>query len=49
MEPAAASGEQRRFQFERIGYFAKDETDAAPDLPAFNLTVSLRDGYKPNG
>ena len=49
VEPAAASGEQRRFQFERIGYFAKDETDAAPDLPAFNLTVSLRDGYKPNG
>ena len=33
-----------RFQFERLGYFCTDQ-DSTPDLPVFNLTVSLKDTW----
>ena len=32
-----------RFQFERQGYFCRDETDAG----LYHRTVTLRDSYKP--
>jgi glutaminyl-tRNA synthetase len=40
---AAAPGD--RFQFERLGYFARDPEDAAGGKPAFNKTVGLRDTW----
>lgn len=33
-------------QFQRIGYFTKDQ-DSAPEKLVFNRTVTLKDGYKP--
>ena len=32
------------FQFERVGYFAKDR-DSTPDTPVFNRSVPLRDTW----
>ena len=43
IEPAMAAAEEGRFQFERQGYFARDEEEA--DL--YHRTVTLRDSYKP--
>jgi glutaminyl-tRNA synthetase len=43
LEPDVAGSAERRFQFERLGYFCRDE--AEPDL--YHRTVTLRDGYKP--
>ncbi|MFU8815638.1 MAG: glutamine--tRNA ligase/YqeY domain fusion protein [Pseudomonadales bacterium] len=43
VEPAILGVPERRFQFERLGYFCKDSQD--PET--FNRTVSLRDSYKP--
>ena len=43
IEPAIADSALIRFQFERQGYFCRDETD--PGL--YHRTVSLRDSYKP--
>ncbi|GHV84958.1 glutamine--tRNA ligase [Spirochaetia bacterium] len=40
---AARSGE--RFQFERLGYFAKDCPDIPEGKPVFNKTVGLRDTW----
>lgn len=40
IEPAALGLDQRQFQFERIGYFSKDE-----DARVFNQTVTLREGF----
>ena len=40
IEPAALSLDQRQFQFERVGYFSKDE-----DARVFNQTVTLREGF----
>ena len=40
IEPAALGFYQRRFQFERVGYFSKDE-----DARVFNQTVTLREGF----
>ena len=37
------ASDERRFQFERLGYFCKD--DERPD--AFNRTVTLRDSWRP--
>lgn len=34
------------YQFQRIGYFAKDR-DSSPEKLVFNRTVTLKDGYKP--
>ena len=42
-EPAWPDG-VRRFQFERLGYFALDP-DATPDKPVFNRTVTLKDSW----
>ena len=43
IEPAIADSPLTRFQFERQGYFCRDEAD--PGL--YHRTVSLRDSYKP--
>ena len=40
IEPAALGLDQRQFQFERVGYFSKDE-----DARGFNQTVTLREGF----
>jgi glutaminyl-tRNA synthetase len=48
MEPSlkeAAVGDY--FQFMRLGYYTKDK-DSTEDKTIFNLTVSLKGGYKPN-
>ena len=47
VEPALAASAERHFQFERTGYFVKDERDHTRERPVFNRTVSLRDSYKP--
>ena len=46
VEPAIVASPATRFQFERVGYFFKDPNDHAAAHPVFNLTVTLRDGYK---
>ncbi len=33
------------FQFERLGYFCRDEVDSRPAAPVFNRCVSLRDTW----
>ena len=43
-EPAMLAHESRRFQFERQGYFYRDE-QADRSVPVFNKTVSLREGF----
>ena len=48
VEPAVVASEERAFQFERVGYFVKDDVDYTPSRPVFNRTVALRDSYKPN-
>lgn len=45
IEPAMANAPDGRFQFERQGYFCRDEDEA--DL--YHRTVTLRDSYKPGG
>ena len=50
VEPAVAAAAQREtqpFQFERLGYFVKDGPDSTADRLVFNLTVALRDSYRP--
>jgi len=45
-EPSLAGAEPgSRYQFERQGYFCLDAKDAAPDKPAFNRIVTLRDSW----
>ena len=48
VEPAILASDETHFQFERKGYFVKDDRDFATSDPVFNRTVSLRDSYKPN-
>ena len=43
-EPALLAHESGRFQFERQGYFYRDE-QADGSVPVFNKTVSLREGF----
>ncbi len=43
-EPAMLAHESERFQFERQGYFYRDE-QADGSVPVFNKTVSLREGF----
>ena len=43
-EPAMLAQESGRFQFERQGYFYRDE-QADGSVPVFNKTVSLREGF----
>ena len=47
VEPAIAQSEERHFQFERKGYFVKDDPTHTAAAPVFNLTVALRDSYRP--
>ncbi|MES2918204.1 MAG: glutamine--tRNA ligase/YqeY domain fusion protein [Pseudomonadota bacterium] len=48
IEPSlAAARPEERFQFEREGYFCADLADSQPGRPVFNLTVGLRDSWKP--
>ena len=47
VEPAIIASDEDCFQFERTGYFVKDNRVYRPDAPVFNRTVSLRDSYKP--
>ena len=47
VEPAIAQAKERHFQFERKGYFVKDDAADAASKPVFNLTVALRDSYSP--
>ncbi|MCY3840995.1 MAG: glutamine--tRNA ligase/YqeY domain fusion protein [Gammaproteobacteria bacterium] len=48
VEPAIVASDDECFQFERTGYFVKDNRDYRGDAPVFNRTVSLRDSYKPD-
>ena len=43
-EPAMLAHQSERFQFERQGYFYRDE-QADGGVPVFNKTVSLREGF----
>ena len=47
VEPAIIESDERAFQFERLGYFVKDDVDHTSAKPVFNRTVALRDTYKP--
>ena len=47
IEPAIVASPERAFQFERLGYFVKDDVDYSPETPVFNRSVALRDSYKP--
>ncbi|MCC2636638.1 MAG: glutamate--tRNA ligase [Moraxellaceae bacterium] len=48
IEPSLAAAQpEERFQFEREGYFCADRHDSQPGKPVFNLTVGLRDSWKP--
>src|SRR5215475_9622856 len=45
LEPAAAAGNSpAAVQFERLGYFARDQ-DSTPGRPVFNRTIGLRDTW----
>ena len=45
-EPAVVESDEFRFQFERQGYYALDQSVTAGE-PVFNRVVTLRDSYKP--
>ncbi|MDR0609057.1 MAG: glutamine--tRNA ligase/YqeY domain fusion protein [Planctomycetaceae bacterium] len=46
LEPDLAEAtSNKRYQFERIGYFCVDSVDSKPDKLVFNRTVSLRDSW----
>ena len=45
-EPAVVESDEPRFQFERQGYYALDQSVSA-GVPVFNRVVTLRDSYKP--
>ncbi|GMR11902.1 MAG: hypothetical protein BMS9Abin29_0088 [Gemmatimonadota bacterium] len=46
VEPSVASDPpDRHYQFERQGYFYRDEADSTPDSLVFNRTVTLRDSW----
>ena len=47
VEPAVVESEETAFQFERKGYFVTDSELHTAENPVFNLTVALRDSYKP--
>lgn len=48
LEPSLAAAQpEDRFQFEREGYFCADLKDSQTGRPVFNLTVGLRDSWKP--
>jgi glutaminyl-tRNA synthetase len=46
LEPDLATATpDKRYQFERIGYFCVDSVDSKSDKLVFNRTVSLRDSW----
>jgi glutaminyl-tRNA synthetase len=46
LEPSLADASVgERFQFEREGYFVRDNVEAGEGMPVFNLTVTLRDSW----
>ena len=46
VEPSLAdAASERRYQFERLGYFCVDSRDTSTDKPVFNRTVPLRDTW----
>jgi glutaminyl-tRNA synthetase len=46
VEPSVADDPtDRRYQFERTGYFWRDPTDGAADALVFNRIVALKDGF----
>ncbi len=48
VEPSVcAEGGFSSFQFEREGYFCRDEAESSDDAPVFNRTISLRDSWAP--
>ncbi|MEM7543514.1 MAG: hypothetical protein AAF384_18300, partial [Pseudomonadota bacterium] len=44
IEPALNTSDAQVFQFERLGYFAKD-TESTRENPIFNRTATLRDTW----
>jgi glutaminyl-tRNA synthetase len=47
LEPSLAEAKAGdTFQFLRMGYFCADQ-ETVSGKPVFNLTVGLKDGYKP--
>jgi len=50
LEPALVEAEAGQpFQFEREGYFTRDEVDGSPERPVFNRVVTLRDSWSKSG
>ena len=46
LEPSLkATAPGSHWQFERVGYFYADPIDSKPDVPVFNRTVTLKDGW----
>jgi glutaminyl-tRNA synthetase len=46
LEPSLGSAEGgARFQFERLGYFARDILDSRPGAPVYDRTIGLRDTW----
>ena len=45
VEPYVIRSEEKRFQFEREGYFYKDPVDFTKEKPVFNKIVSLKDSW----
>ena len=43
-EPSIIDGDVSVYQFERVGYFSRDDESTAQS-PVFNRTVSLRDTW----
>jgi glutaminyl-tRNA synthetase len=44
-EPALLDSAADSFQFERVGYFCRDQVDSRADAPVFIRTVTLRDTW----
>jgi glutaminyl-tRNA synthetase len=44
-DAASSQDEVRRYQFERLGYFATDPVDSTVERPVFNRIVTLRDTW----
>ena len=46
LEKSLAQAEPEKvFQFERLGYFCKDDKASSAEMPVFNRTVTLRDAW----
>lgn len=45
IEPSVLDHDDKRFQFERLGYFFADGTDSRNEALVFNRTIGLRDSW----